>query len=111
VILVWAFAATEVISALSRKQREEALKPSTFAAAKRRLRKLEEAWNEVIEYDAVRARSRRLMESHPLRAADALHLAAALVAFEDRPVDVEFVTLDTRLGEAAEKEGFVVLST
>jgi predicted nucleic acid-binding protein len=44
-----------------------------------------------------------------LRAADAFHLAAALVAFEERTSGIEFVTFDARLGEAAAKEGFEIL--
>jgi len=110
VVIVWALAATEVASALARKRREGKLKPRVFAHAKERLQKLEGSWSEVIRYDAVRARARRLLETHPLRAADALHLGAALVAFEEDTAGVEFVTFDTHLGEAAEKEGFQILS-
>ena len=111
VMLVWALAATEVVSALARKRREDALPTAVFAASKRRLGKLEQAWNEVAQYDAVRARARRLLETHPLRAADALHLAAALVVVEERPTTLEVVTFDGRLAQAAEKEGFRVLSS
>jgi predicted nucleic acid-binding protein len=110
VIIVWALAATEVVSALARKRREGAFKPAVLTQAKQRLLKLENAWSEVVQHDAVRARARRLLETHPLRAADALHLAAALVAFEERTAGIEFVTLDGHLAEAAEKEGFVILS-
>jgi len=110
VALVWAFAATEVVSALSRKRREGKLDQALFASAKRRLAKLEHAWNEVTHYDAVRARARRLLESHPLSTADALHLAAALVAVDERTGTTTFVTFDGRLAEAAEKEGFPILS-
>lgn len=110
VVIVWALAATEVVSALARKRREGSLTSTVFAAAKQRLQKIENSWNEVVQYDAVRARARRLLESHSLRAADALHLAAALVVFEERPTGIEFVTFDERLTEAADKEGFIVLS-
>ncbi len=81
----------------------------SFAAAKARLHKIEQAWNEVVSYDAVRVRARRLLETHPLSAADALQLAAALVMTEERPTGTEFVTFDVRLAEAANKEGFPVL--
>lgn len=110
VIIVWSLAATEVISAVARKRHAGRLAQPAFAAAKHRLQKLERAWNEVAEIDAVRARARRLLEVHALRAADALHLAAALVAFEERTAGLAFVTFDARLGDAAEKEGFTVLS-
>jgi predicted nucleic acid-binding protein len=108
-ILVWALASTEVISALARKRRESALDRGAFGKAKRRLAALEAAWNEVVAIDAVRARARRLLELHPLRAADALHLAAALVVSEEDPGRIDFVTFDDRLAEAAEKEGFSIL--
>ncbi len=110
IILVWALTATEVISALARRRRDGVLDAVRFAASKQRLLKLERAWNEVAQYDAVRGRARRLLETHPLRAADALHLAAALVAVEERPTSLELVTFDERLAEAAAKEGFAILS-
>jgi prevent-host-death family protein len=52
--------------------------------------------------------SRRFLRVHPLRAADALQLAAAFVAAEGRPSSLEVVTLDGRLGADARKEGFVL---
>jgi predicted nucleic acid-binding protein len=110
VVLVWALAATEVMSALARKRREGKLAEERFATAKRRLAMLETAWNEVEALDAVRARARRLLETHPLTAADALHLGAALVVVEERTRGVGFVTFDAQLGEAASREGFEVLS-
>ena len=57
----------------------------------------------------LRERARRLLEIHPLRAADSLQLAAALIACEENPQSLFFVTLDRRLKDAAEKEGFGVL--
>jgi len=54
-------------------------------------------------------RARRLLAAHPLRAADALQLAAALVACDERPDVLALVTLDDHLAEAARREGFVVL--
>jgi hypothetical protein len=50
----------------------------------------------------------RFLRVHPLRAADALQLAAAFVAAERRPPSLELVTLDDRLVAAARKEGFRV---
>lgn len=108
-LLVWALTATEVISALTRRRREGALESQSFENGKHRLGLLETAWSEVSQVDAVRTRARRLLESHPLRAADALQLAAALIAVEDRPAALPFVTYDDRLAEAARREGFPVL--
>jgi hypothetical protein len=58
--------------------------------------------------DGVKARARRLLGVHPLRAADALQLASALLASSDDPAGFELVTLDERLAEAARREGFTV---
>jgi predicted nucleic acid-binding protein len=49
----------------------------------------------------VRDQARRVLRVHPLRAADALQLAAALV-WKGR----HFVCFDQRLREAAQREGF-----
>jgi len=57
----------------------------------------------------VRDRARRLLEIHPLRAADSLQLAAALVASEEKPSQLPFVSLDRNLARAAEKEGFELI--
>lgn len=46
---------------------------------------------------------------HALRSADALQLAAALVACDERPRGETFVSLDERLRNAAQREGFTVL--
>jgi predicted nucleic acid-binding protein len=45
----------------------------------------------------------------PLRAADALQLAAAFIAAERRPPSLEVITLDERLADAARKEGFALV--
>ena len=59
--------------------------------------------------DLVRRHAERLVETHPLRAADALQVGAALVAAHDDPAALEFVTLDQQQAQAAEREGFHVL--
>jgi hypothetical protein len=46
---------------------------------------------------------------HPLRAADALQLAAAFVAAERRPASLQVITLDERLADAMRKEGFALI--
>jgi len=44
-----------------------------------------------------------------LHAADALQLAAAVAAADDSAAQLPFVTLDTRLALAAQREGFEVI--
>jgi predicted nucleic acid-binding protein len=107
-VVVWFLTPVEVISALSRRLREKSLKPTEFSKAKTQLAALEGAWSEVISVERVRERARRLLEIHPLRAADSLQLAAALLTAEENPQGFAFVTLDRRLENAAEKEGFHV---
>jgi len=58
--------------------------------------------------EEVRRQARRLLRVHPLRAADALQLGAAIV-WAGRYEGREFVSLDARLREAARLEGFAVL--
>lgn len=108
-VVVWLLTPVEVVSALTRRLRENSLRLSDFRKAKDQLALLERAWSEVISVERVRERARRLLEIHPLRAADSLQLAAAVLATEENPRGIPFVTLDQRLGQAAEKEGFSLL--
>ena len=66
-------------------------------------------WHEIDPSDAVRKTAARFVRVHPLRAADALQLAAAFAAAEGRPPSLELITLDDRLRTAARKEGFAVV--
>lgn len=66
-------------------------------------------WSEVQPSDILRATAERLLAAHPLRAADALQLAAALHWCQRQTTDRELVTFDIRLREAGRKEGFTIL--
>lgn len=59
--------------------------------------------------DAVRERAGRVLALHPLRASDALQLAASLLWCEEKPLGSLFVCLDERLRKAATEEGYSVL--
>ena len=74
-----------------------------------RLKQLTSGWHEVDPSDAIREAAVRFLRVHPLRAADAVQLAAAFIAAERRPSSLEVVTLDDRLASAARKEGFVLV--
>ena len=71
------------------------------------LEMLRDSWFEIQPGDAVREQALRLLRLHPLRAADALQLAAAL-EWAGSPPAGSFVTFDDRLGEAAQREGFTL---
>src|SRR2546429_5975345 len=60
--------------------------------ARRQLLATWERWSEVTAVDLVRRRAERIVETHPLRAADALQIGAAVVAAEDDPGSLPFVT-------------------
>ena len=108
-VAVWTFTRVELLSALARRRRERLAAPDVLAAARRELLAAWEQWSEIAAIDLVRSRAERLVERHPLRAADALQIGAALVAADDDPATLEFVTLDRVLARAAEVEGFRVL--
>jgi hypothetical protein len=63
----------------------------------------------VLPSELVRQRAERLLSIHPLRAADAFQLAAALIWVEEAPQGLKVVCLDQNLREGAFKEGFTVL--
>lgn len=109
VMLVWWATSVECASALQRLVREGGLDSAGALAAVARLRELEKHWNEVEPTQQVRQQAERLLRLHPLRAADALQLAAAIIAADYDPTGLTFVTSDERLIAAAAKEGFAVL--
>ena len=110
-VVVWALTPIEVLSGMHRKRREGDLPPGDFDNAMQRLDRLRGTWNEVLDVEVVRSRAERIVAVHAVRAADALQLAAALVACAEQPHKVPFVSLDERLNAAAEREGFRVLPT
>ena len=109
-MLVWWGSSVECVSALARLEREAALDGRQAGAAYDRLEALARFWHEIGPGEIVRETAMRFLRVHPLRAADALQLAAAFVAAENRPSALEVVTLDDRLAEAARKEGFVLVA-
>ncbi len=96
----------ECASALARLERNASLDGKGAALAFRRLKQLANGWHEIEPSEIIRENALRFLRVHPLRAADALQLAAAFIAAERRPPSLEVVTLDDRLAEAARKEGF-----
>jgi predicted nucleic acid-binding protein len=108
-MLVWWGTQVECVSAIARLERDAALDSGTVTEALDRLHRLADGWHEVDAGDGVREAAIRFLRVHALRAADALQLAAAFIAAERRPPQLELVTLDDRLAAAARKEGFVVL--
>ena len=105
-IVTWWGTTIECVSAIARLERDKALDSAGVRDALARLRAVAETWTEVPAVPLVREQATRLLRLHPLRAGDAVQLAAAIVAADFEPGSLEFVTLDTRQATAAEREGF-----
>ena len=108
-LVAWWGTELECVSALARLERDSVLAAESMVDALDRLESISMAWREVQPVGRVRQIAIRLLRVHPLRAADALQLAAAIVAAEEQPATLPFVTLDERLALAAEREGFVIV--
>ncbi|MBM4060855.1 MAG: type II toxin-antitoxin system VapC family toxin [Planctomycetes bacterium] len=108
-VIVWATTGLEVASALWRRARAGDLTEAARTAAAESLAQLAASWSTAIDVAEVVTRARRVLAAHPLRAADAAQLAAALVCCRERTDHLEFVTLDKRLADAARREGLRVL--
>lgn len=108
-MLAWWGSAVECASALARLERDAALDANSAAVAFQRLRQIADTWHEIEPSQLVSENAVRFLRVHPLRAADALQLAAAFVAAERRPSSLQVVTLDERLADAMRKEGFAVV--
>lgn len=108
-VYVWWATPVEFASAIARRERDGELTQEETDSAFSRLDTLAKDWLPVEPRDEFLEIARRYLRTHPLRAADALQLAAAFVTSEQRPPTLEFVTLDDRLRLAAEKEGFQVV--
>ncbi len=106
---VWWATEVECVSAVARVERLTDLTREAAIVALQRLDALAATWFEIEPAPSIRLTARRLLRVHNLRAADALQLAAAITAAEGDPSSLEFVTLDNRLADAAQREGFTVL--
>lgn len=107
-MLVWYGSLAELESALCRRVRENPDWQVEAERARAKLRYLTNIWTEIEPTRLVRARALRLLRVHPLRAADAFQLAAALVSFSEQTMDRFFLCGDVRLSAAAQAEGFTV---
>lgn len=108
VMVVWWGTPVELVSAVSRRERDRSLTLAAVTLAIERTRALERAWHQVPPTDTLRGRAQRILRVHSLRAGDSLQLAAALNIAGDDPASLSFVSLDQRLADAARREGLDV---
>ena len=82
------------------------LAASDYAAAAARLELLRRGWRELQPSEPLRAHAETLLTSYPLKAADALQLAAAWTWCMGKPQTCTFIWGDAQLLEAARQVGF-----
>jgi len=108
-IITWVWTHTEIVSAIERRTREGSLSRLQRREVLGRFVAFASNWDEVTDVLAIRSRANALLACHPLRAADAGQLGAALLVLEQLAGPLTFVCLDQRVSSAAELEGLRVL--
>jgi hypothetical protein len=106
---VWWATDVELYSAIARSLRTGSIDASEARSAAAALDTIKSNWREIVPGDDLRKLARDLLDRYPLRAADALQLAAALTWCGNRPSGRTFLCADKRLAEAAEAAGFSVI--
>ena len=110
VIVTWWGSRIECTAALNRLELDHRFEDGDgLRRSMAQLGRLAASWLEIEPRDQVYRRAVRLIRRHPLRAADALQLAAALMATGEHPERLDLVSSDDRLSAAARREGFRVL--
>lgn len=108
-VAVWWGTSVECEAAIARGSREGRFLGVPLEPMYADLARMRHDWIEVDATLPTRLVAERLVRTHPLRAADALQLAAAIAAAEGSPATLPFVTGDVRLAMAATLEGFPVI--
>ena len=105
-MIVWWATPVEVQSALTRVLRMGAISSADRTEAQTTLELVREVWTEVQPSRSIRETAESLLSRFPLRAADALQLAAALAWCQHRPAGRAFLSGDLQLLAAASQLGF-----
>ena len=100
----------EVYAGLTRKHREGHLSKSRYGTACRQFERDWQAYIRVDLRDEILLLARDLIQRHPLRAFDAIHLASALSLSSALGEDITFAAADERLLRAAEAERLRVIN-
>ena len=108
-IVAWWSTPVEIRSAFERLLRMRELTPKQLGAASHALNQLRRGWRELQPSDALRAQAEMLLTRYPLKAADALQLAAAWTWALGNPPGHVFVSGDAQLLEAAHQLGFQIV--
>lgn len=103
-VAIWWGSIVECWSAFARLRREGVIRADEEGRAREQLEEFRRRSDEITPSEEIRRLSGTLLLRHPLRAADSLQLAAALI-YSGIPTSGEFYCLDERLKEAARLEG------
>ncbi|MDR3774335.1 MAG: hypothetical protein P4L26_13350 [Terracidiphilus sp.] len=103
---VWWAAPVEIRGAIARLHRMGQLTSNQQVGAQMRLDRMRSQWREISPSLAIRDQAERFLERFPLKAADALQLAAAFAWTSGRPRARAFLSGDAQLLEAAGLLGF-----
>lgn len=98
----------ETLASFYRKDREGGMNTGVI---KRTIDSFHKEWLGFVRVevnDGLNAHVQNVIEKHPLRGFDAIHLASALLIHQRLPGDLTFACFDHRLMEAAGKEGLTV---
>ena len=108
-IATWGGTSVECVSAIRRKERMDQLATRAAQDSIALLDELSQGWVEVEPTGQIRNTALRLLAVHPLIAADALQLAAALDWAGRTDGGARFISLDQRLSDAASREGLTCI--
>lgn len=103
---VWWSTPVEIHGAIERLRRTKVITASEHANALAEASLFRGGWREMTPYDAVRDEAEQMLDRFPLKAADALQLAAALSWCNGKPQGRAFISGDAQLLRAAEHLGF-----
>jgi len=110
-IVVWWATPVEMQSAFTRLLRMSQISTADYGAAQAALVSLRRSWSEMQPSELLRAHAEALLQRFPLKAADSLQLAAALVWCDGRTVGRVFVSGDAQLISAARVMGFQAIES
>ncbi len=110
-VVVWWGTRVECRSAVERRAHGELMTVEEARRARTAIEELFVAVDEIAPIPSIREEAERLLTIYPLRAADALQLAAALAWAGGMTAGRQLVCFDARLRAAAHAEGFSLLPT
>lgn len=107
-IAVWWATHVEIASALAQLHRQQKITASEYAHGTQQAEGMANLWRVIAPSAKIALDACAALERYPLRAEDALQLAAAMEWCEGKPRGNAFLTFDQRLREAAGLAGFTL---